>query len=202
MVSLLGNVSGIEATYQSLVTNVLLWVVFSFLTYVLLNGLAWDTANMMVNEDSPFLKYELMFGLTAIVLTIVAFLFGGFFIRLLAYIGNSQLAILLGTLMYIVVTYFAYIAFGLINKYKISEFGKFLKHAIKLGYNKLAILLFGYLFTFVISLLFLYFIYQSLNAPMLSLSLAMLLYVLALAWGKIFFLTLVKNSEKHIKQKK
>jgi hypothetical protein len=126
-------------------------------------------------------------------------LLGGFFVRLLAYIGNSQIAALLALLFYIAVTYFAYISFGIINRYKTGQINSFLKHTMLLGWKNIGVLLFSYLLMFLVVVLFAGVVTQSVNSSLIVLISSITLLILAMNWGKIFFLTAVKNVDKKAK---
>jgi MFS family permease len=197
--TLLKQSAPVYEAYNRLVSNVLMFLFLSFILYMFLNGVVWDIANLMVNEKSPFIRYQLMFGVSAFVFTFIALLFGGFFLRFLTYIGNNQIALILEILLCMAITYFAFISFGLINRYDTSQIKDFLKHAVFLGYKKFWTLIFSYLLMLLVISLFGGLIYFLLYSAMPALILSAILFILALIWGKIFFLTVVRKVAEEVK---
>jgi hypothetical protein len=191
----------INTAYNIMVQKIIMLLGLGFLAYILLNGITWDIANLMVNEKSSFLQYEIMFGISTFIFAFVAILFSGFFLRLLTYLGNNELAALIGLLLYIIVTYFAYISFGLINKYNTKKIKEFIKHTVNLGYNKLSILIFSYLLMTVVVVLFAGIVYQLVNSAIPGMLLSLIILILTMNWAKIYFLVTVKNVDKRYKIK-
>ncbi|MBR9691623.1 hypothetical protein GOV06_02455 [Candidatus Woesearchaeota archaeon] len=200
--SLLENADEISVVYNSMMdfrNRMVLLGFIAFGIYLLLGGLNWDLANLMVNEKSSFILYEVMFFISTAVFTITAFLFTGFFISLLNYIGTGPLARLIFMIVLTMIFYFAFISFGLINKYDTKQKTQFLKHTIRLGYKKFGTLLFSFFFMLLIISIFAGVIYYSLTDPIWIFPIAgIFLFILALAWGKIYFLITVKKVNEKI----
>ena len=195
--AMLGNSEALSSAYDAMKMNIALLVLFSFIAYVIFGGINWNLANLIVNgREYPLLTYQLIFGISALFLTFVALLFSAFFLSFMAYVGNNQLAVLLGTVLLMGITYFSFISFALIHKYNLKQIKQLIKHTLQLGYKKFGTLSFSYAFMVLIIILFAGIVYLLLYSPMPALFFILILFILSMNWGKLYFLTTVNNVEK------
>ncbi|MBD3355113.1 hypothetical protein GF361_03960 [Candidatus Woesearchaeota archaeon] len=192
----LEELESVETAYSNIVNYLIVFGLLLFLSYMIINGINWNIANLIVNKSSSFKIYWLMFGISFLFFSFLGALLIGFFLRLSTYTGNNQLTAFITTIFFIVITYLAYISFGLIRKYKPKKIKEFLKHTLKIAYKKPEILFFSYMIIFLAVLLSAAIVYRLLYALMPFLILSIIFLILAMSWGKVFFLTAVKNSEK------
>ncbi len=192
----LEELEAVETAYSNIIKYLIMFGLLLFLSYIFINGINWGIADLIVNKNSSFKRYLLMFGISFLFFAFLGALFSGFFLRLSTYTGSNQLIAFIGIILFIIITYLAYISFGLVHKYNPKKTKEFLKHTLKLAYKKPEILVFSYLIIFLTTLFFAAVVYKLLYASMPYLILSIIFLILALNWGKVFFLTAVKNAEK------
>jgi len=198
IINIMEQSEAIDKAYSNITaaTNKLLFVYLPilFLLYILLNGINWDIANTIVHEHSAFLKFEAMFSISTIFFAALALILG----TILFSIG-TDVAMIVALIIFVLLVYFAYISFGLIFKYKLSQTKEFLKAVFYIGFKKAGALLFSYFFAVLVAVLAGMLVYNMMFSSMTSLFLSIALLVIALAWGKIYLMASVKKAAEGIR---
>jgi len=190
------QLESIQDSYSNIINYILTLVLFSFLAYLVINSINWGISNLMINKDYQLLKYISMFGISTLLFSAAALLIGFFFYKVSK--PGSQMFSFTVIALLIIATYLAYVSFGLIRKYKPKKIKNFLKHTLKLAYKKPETLVFSYIIIVLTTLFFAAIVYKLLYAPMPALILSLILLILAINWGRIFFLTAARNADKKI----
>ncbi|MBW2995964.1 hypothetical protein KY332_01555 [Candidatus Woesearchaeota archaeon] len=198
----LDEYAAVNEAYSRIANHIFIMLFLLFLTYILFAGTTWNFANTIVNKKKPSFMFEMMFILSTVIFALIGVIALLISLNLLSYIANNSIKALFVLLISIALSYFTFISFGLINNYKPKQLGKFLKHTFTLGYKKIKTLFPSYLFMILVIIFIGAVFYKIPFAPVPVIALVGLIFILALCWAKIFFLTVVKNTEKHIKTKK
>ncbi|MEE9525325.1 MAG: hypothetical protein V3V78_01835 [Candidatus Woesearchaeota archaeon] len=189
---MLERTAGLNDVYNQLKDSVFMFIIYSIVACLLVNGAAWNTANLMVNKKPSFLLYGFMFVIVGLIFAIIGLMFLGIFVNVLTALG-AQTAGFVGLVLYIFVTYFAFISFGLIRKYNVKQLKLLLRDTFVIGYKQLGVLFPSYIVVFIILVVIMAIMQRLLFASMPTLTLTLLIFVLALSWAKVFLLTAVKK---------
>ena len=196
--NLVENPLGVYAHYNSFVNAVVILIIFSYLAYMILNGMNWSLTNKLVNVNQKFLRFFPKFIIFTLIFTIPLIIICYFFTRLIAVAGMQTLFLTLMMLVILVFWYFMGISFGLIERYRIKEFKHHLFKTFEVGVKKAGTLVPITLFIVVLLIFLGAMIYLTVEIFWLSV-LFVVLFILALVWTRILCMTAVREaSHGHI----
>jgi hypothetical protein len=165
-----------------------------YLIYAILNGLNWDFTNLFVNKKLGFPMYEIQFSVLAFIFLLPAMIVFRIILKSLVQLEFLYPAKIIAGLIVLVTWYFMLISFALINKYKLSQLKKHLLQTFVIGYKKAKILIPTYAIIIAVISGFLYLVYLLQDSAYLSVTfLSLILFIIAVVWTRIYFLTTMKN---------
>lgn len=188
------NSLALYAHYSGFMDNLALLVLFSYLLYVLINGINWSISNMIVNKGK-FSSYIPKYIITSLIFTIPLGFVLWEFLRAIAVTGNETALFYALAGVFLVFWYFMMICFSIMHRYKVKEILKLLSDGFKLGILKGYVLAPVYLLIAALlgGIVYLMWTYSDIRA---LLQLIIVVFVLAIVWTRILFMSAVKECEK------
>jgi len=168
------------------------------LAFIIINSLIWALTDNLVNKKNlkQFLTYLLNFTLLTISFILI------FYITIFNTLKSSLIDLqynllpLIGTLLVsLILFYFLFTSYSLIQKRKIKEISKLI---FKIGILKFPSIILIYLINLAIILLFIYLIYLTIELNIFLLSIMMVLLILSLVFTKLFLITAVNDLVKKL----
>lgn len=169
-------------------------ILVMYLTYVILNGLNWDFTNLFVNKKLGFPGYEIQFAVLAFIFLLPAMIIFRVILKSLIQLDFLYPLKIIFAAIILATWYFMMISFALINKYKLNQLKKHLLKTFIIGYKKAGILIPTYIIIIAVLSAFLYLVYLLQDSAYLSATfLSLILFIIAVVWSRIYFLTTMKN---------
>ena len=183
-----------QLNYKVLFSTFLEGMFLLYLVYIVINGINWDLTNLLVNKKLKFPMYLLQYGILAFIFTIPAIIVFRIILRGLLDLDFFYPMKLISIGIILVTWYFMMIAFALINKYKLRQIKEHLKQTFVIGYKKAKMLVPTYLIIVLVMSAFFSVVYYLQDSAYLSVTfISIILFMLAVVWSRIYFLTTMKN---------
>lgn len=186
----------IYKNYSKMMYYLKFMALFFILAVIIINGLLWTITDNLVNKKDlkQFFNYLTNFG----ILTTAAILL--FYILIFNTLKSSlaeleyNLLPLIGILfLFILLIYFLFISFSLIDKRKLKEI---LKLTFKIGIFKFPKVILIYLVNSFIILLFSYLLYLFIELNMIILSIILILFIFSFIFTRLFLIISINGLVK------
>jgi hypothetical protein len=187
------NPTDIYQEYKQMLSSIFMFFLFVYLCYIVINGINWDISNMILGGKCRCMHYLGTFAILFLIFTLPAVLLINIISKIFFSIELAAAIIILGLAIFLIAIYFMYISFSLINKYKLKDLKKLLKHTFKIGFKNVPVLVTTHIIMLTPQIILLALIYRLLEANFFLLILLIILYIKAINWARIYFLTTVKE---------
>jgi hypothetical protein len=189
-------IQDITAASSQFVHSVIMFFVFSYLLYIILNGINWDISNIIVTEYDKILHHHISYALLALLFTIPSMIIINVLSKLFFSLELISAFIIVGLIVLLISVYFMYISFSLIKEYKPKDFGKLLKRAYDIGMTQFRLMFPIYLIMILAIAVPFGLIYLTIEMNFLLLLGSIVLFILGINWSRIFFLTVMEEVKK------
>jgi len=182
--------------YSTMLINFAVFVLLSYLAYMLVNGVNWELTYFMAFREINYLRYLRKFIVVALIFTLPLFALLSLAADLLFRI-NTLFGVIFIWIIVLSSFYFMYISFGLINPdvFGFRDFVKHIKKTFKFGKENLFVMLLSYFFISIIYLLLVALIYIFVESNILLLTAFLAAFVLFINISRLFLINLVNNIE-------
>jgi hypothetical protein len=193
LMSLYDNPAEVLNEYSLMKMNVFLFLMFLLIVYLIFEGVNWDLANMIaVKQD--FLIYPVKFWLLTLIFLIPVGVIMWIFTRISVSSMIVTPYIYGSAVLAVVLVYFMRISYTFAVRYKIKDiFTGTFKDTFVFGAKKAHIYIITFLIICGLNVLSMYLIYLLLEANILFLLLALILFILILGWEKIYLMVTTCN---------
>lgn len=190
----------IYKNYTKMMYYLKFMALFSILTFIIINGLLWTITDSLVNKKNikQSFNYFTNFG----ILTLISILL--FYILIFNTLKSSlvkleyNLSPLIGGLfLLIILTYFLFISFSLIDKRKLKDI---LKLTFKIGIFKFPKIILIYLINLFIIFLFSYLLFLTIESNIIILSIVLILFILSFVFTRLFLIVSINDLVSLIKK--
>jgi len=182
---------GIAEGLKTIGTIIFKSLFFFYLLYVFLIGTSWFISSKISTKQTKYSRYIPAFAFLFLSFFLLNFILIYFLTKILLTLNLLGSLKVLIPIIILITSYFMYISFSLIGKYKLK---KLIKQTVLIGSKNLKTLVPAYIFLIIPIILFfivIIFTYSTINLGLLTLILIFLL--IAMNWSRIYFL--VKTEE-------
>lgn len=169
---------------------------FSILSYLILNGIAWATSHQIINKKNikNYFTYLLNFSiLTSIfILLFYALVFNSIKSSLVK-LPSAPLLLIPSVVLGLVLIYFLFISYTLIGKKDLKDIARL---TFKIGIFRFPKVIVTYLINLAIVLLFFFLIGLTIELNMILVSIIVILFVFSFVFAKLFLIISINNTIK------
>ncbi len=182
----------IYKNYEKMMYYLKFMALFLFLAFVMIDGALWTLTDSLVNEKTikQSFDYFTNFGIITLAFSLLFYLMFNTLKSSLVKLEYSLLPLAGILFLFIILIYFLFIGFSLIDKRELKDI---LKLTFKIGIFKFPNILLIYLISLLIILLFSYLIYLTIESNMIILSIALLLFILSFVFTRLFLIISVND---------
>ena len=180
--------------YDNIVYNLKLFVSYSLLVFIMLNGFIWFLTSNLMNKKNltvkNFFMYVLKFGFATLIFSLLIYLFLNSTIKsLINPLAETQTNnFILPLLITLALFYFMYLSVSSLNK---LEFRNILKNLFRIGVKKGHIILLTYIMIVLVISVFSFLLFYSIEKNLFLLFISMILFISSIIWTRIFFISVV-----------
>lgn len=183
----------IYKNYEKMMYYLKFMALFLFLAFVIIDGALWTLTDSLVNEKTikQSFDYFTNFGIITLAFSLLFYLL--IFNTLKSSLAKLEYSLLplAGILfLFIILIYFLFIGFSLIDKRGLKDI---LKLTFKTGIFKFPNILLIYLISLLIILLFSYLIYLTIESNMIILSAILILFILSFVFTRLFLIISIND---------
>lgn len=184
--ALIENQAAVTELYNQMISSILKLLSISFLCYIMVNSINWflsgKIAGINLSASRFFSSFSLLSAIFMIPLSIIIYAASNilFKLDLISFIP------FVSTLISMICFYFLFTSFALLSRYDLKET---LKHSFKTGYKNIKTLILPYLISIFLPVIILILISLVLESNFVLLISLIILFILSLNFGRIYFLT-------------
>lgn len=186
----------IYKNYTKMIYYLKFMALFSFLAFAIINGLLWTLSDNLVNKKNlkQSLNHFSNFGIITLIFALLFYvLIFNTLKSSLAKLENSLLPLIGILSLLIIIIYFLFISFSLIDKRKLKDI---LKLTFSIGIFKFPKIILVYSINLFILLLFSYLLYLTIEFNMIILSIILILFVLSFVFTRLFLIVYINDLVK------
>ena len=174
-----------------------LLVFYSLLTFILVNGIIWYLTSNLVNKRFPafkisiknFFVYLFKFGVATLIFSALIYLFAYSTIKSFVNpLAETQSNIFVPLILTLIMFYFMYISFSLLNKIKLKNI---MRSLYDIGIKKAHIVLLTYAIIILIASVFSLLLFYLIEKNLFLLFISVILIGFAYVWSRIFLVLVV-----------
>lgn len=183
----------IYKNYDKMMYYLKFMALFSLLAFIIVDGLLWTLTDSLVNKKNikQFFNYFTNFGILTAIFTLL------FYILIFNTLKSSlvkleyNLSPIIPTLfLSILLLYFLFTSFSLIDKRKIKDTAKL---TFKIGIFKFQKIILIYLINLFIIFLFSYLLFLTIESNMIILSIVLILFVFSFVFARLFLIVAIND---------
>ena len=185
--------TNVYSEYKLMVQSIIMFFVLAYLCYIIINGVNWDLSNMIAGGKRVLTHYIFIFALLVLIFTLPAMFLINYMSRVLFNLELAGAVVIVGFVLFLIALYFMFISFSLVNKYQVNGIGHLLKNTFKHGFKDSNVLFPTYVIMFTPQAILFALASMLLEANFALLLLVLVLFILAVNWGRIYFLTTIRE---------
>lgn len=188
-------------SYKEMIRTGIEFITFSYIIYILVNGVNWDITNAVITNKVYYLKYLVMFAVQTVIFTLPAMIIINMLTDALVNFQSAAATATIGVIISVTALYFMYISYSNIPRYKISQTGTLIKESISFGLRQWKTLIPTYIImniptTITIALLSYYY-----ESSLTVICIIITLMIISINWSRIYFLATMKNITLQLSKK-
>jgi len=183
----------IYENYNKMMFYLKFMVLFSVLAIILIGGLIWTLSDNLLNKKNlkQSLNHFTNFGILTLIFSALFYLLIFNTLRSSLAKLQSSLLPLIGILfLFIILLYFLFVSFSLIDKRKLKDI---LKLTFKIGIFKFPYVILVYLVNLFVILLFSYLLYLVIEANMIILFIVLILFISTFIFTRLFLMVSIND---------
>ena len=178
----------IYESYSKMMFYLKFMALFSVLVFIIINGLLWTLSDNLLNKKNlkQSSNYFTNFGILTLIFTALVYLL--IFKTLKSSLVKLEYSLLplIGILfLFIVLLYFLFISFSLIDKRRLKDIFRL---TFKIGIFKFPYVILVFLIYLFVILLFSYFLYLVIEGNIIILSIVLILFVFSFVFARLFLI--------------
>ncbi|MBD3249084.1 hypothetical protein GF336_03490 [Candidatus Woesearchaeota archaeon] len=187
------DLSGMMAAYDQMISSVMHFLLFSFIVYIIFNGINWDLSLLIVNDKEKFMRTIAQFGIFTLIFGIPALFLISIISRIVLSLNITSSLLVFISILLIIVSYFMHISFSLIHEYKIREIKHHIKRTFSMGIRKTKHLVPVYLINLTAIAGFFALVALAADKDLGLSALTIIAFVLVMNITRLYFITAVKK---------
>ncbi len=187
------DLSGMMDAYNQMMRSVTHFLLFSFLAYIIFNGINWDLSLLITNNREKFMRTIIQFGIFTLIFGIPALFLISVISRIVLSLNITRSLLVFISILLIVVFYFMHISFALIHNYRIKKIKQHIKKTFSMGIIKAKRLVPVYLINMTALAAFFALVAMAADGDLGLSALSIIAFVLAAIITRLYFITAVKQ---------